>query len=133
MPLNIMIVDDSPLIRRAVRRSLQMSQIEFDSVREAENGRVALDLIAQSPADLVITDLHMPVLDGEGLVRALAESGRMEDMPVIVVSSDRNQHRLGRLLLLGVWACLPKPVRPEVLGRTVRAVLDARPEVEVAS
>jgi len=60
----------------------------FD-VAEAEHGAIALALLRQRPFDLVITDIHMPVMNGVELIRAIRLDPALEQIPIIVETSDR--------------------------------------------
>jgi len=82
-PIRLVLVDDSPLVLRLLRRGLAAFS-DITLVGTAVDGEDALSLIAQTDPDVVCTDLHMPRLDGLGLVRRLMAS---HPKPIIVVSS----------------------------------------------
>lgn len=121
--LTVLVVDDSKVMRMMVIRSLRMSQLELERVLEAENGQAALDVIARDRVDLVLSDLHMPILDGVDLIARLKEHPATAKIPVVMVSSQRDEAMEQRLLALGVSAYLHKPFQPETLDRIVRAAL----------
>jgi two-component system chemotaxis response regulator CheY len=75
----------------------------------AEDGQEALETLAHTPVDLVITDLNMPKLDGFGLVEAIREDGDYSSMPVIILSSLSDDEDVNRGLSLGATAYLTKP------------------------
>jgi two-component system chemotaxis sensor kinase CheA len=100
-----MVVDDS-----ITSRSLEKSILEAHGyrVRIAVDGLDALELLRVEKADLIITDIQMPRLDGFGLVQALKADSRFSRIPVIIVSSlDRSEDQ-ERGLLLGADAYLLK-------------------------
>lgn len=68
-----MVVDDDPKVLAALRRVLRAAEPEW-VVRTASNGRQALEMIAEDGADVVVTDLHMPVMDGFQLLQRLERS-----------------------------------------------------------
>lgn len=80
---SILIVEDHPLVRRGIRGLLR-AQADFRVIGEAANGLEALHLIEQSPPDVVITDIVMPVVGGLELMRELA---RHTPRPLIIVLS----------------------------------------------
>lgn len=82
---SILLVDDDPSTRELYRMILEPS---FD-VEEAEHGAIALALLRQRPFDLVITDVHMPVMNGVELIRAIRMDPALEQIPIIVETSDR--------------------------------------------
>jgi CheY-like chemotaxis protein len=80
----ILIVDDDPCIRDIYHECLEPG---FD-VLEAENGKVALDRLRAHNVDLAIVDVHMPVMNGTELIRAMRADPALEKVPVIVQTSD---------------------------------------------
>lgn len=119
MSSSFLVVDDSPVGRKILRRALAMVGVDGGSVREAEDGLAALELLRVSPVDVVVTDIHMPRMDGIELVRQMRAEGRLAKTAVIVVSSDRNDGRQQELKALGACAYVVKPLRPEDLRDAV--------------
>jgi two-component system chemotaxis sensor kinase CheA len=101
----ILIVDDS-----ITSRSLEKSILEAHGyrVRVAVDGLEALELLRIELADLIVTDIQMPRLDGFGLVEALKADSLLKDIPVIIVSSLESAADQERGLLLGADAYLVK-------------------------
>jgi two-component system, chemotaxis family, chemotaxis protein CheY len=125
MAYNILLVDDSPAMRSFLRRVLDLSGLDVGRCLEAGNGQEALDLLCREWIDLVLTDLNMPVMDGEELVRRLAADESFRTVPVLVVSTDRTEARVRQLLALGARGYVAKPFLPE----TLRAEMDRALEV----
>lgn len=122
----ILIIDDEPAIRRIWRIHLERAGYE---VTEAPNGRAGLELHAAQPADLVITDLFMPDVDGIETMRELRRVGR--GVKIIVVSGGDSSGRLSMLgdaTLLGADRTFSKPARPEDLLKAIRELLDGDPQ-----
>ncbi len=101
----ILVVDDS-----ITSRSLERSILEAHGyrVRVAVDGLEALDLLHAEKADLIITDIQMPRLDGFGLVEALKADSGLKGIPVIIVSSLESPKDQERGLLLGADAYVVK-------------------------
>jgi DNA-binding NtrC family response regulator len=72
-PPRIVVVDDDPKVLSALRRVLRAAEPDW-IVRTAANGQKALEMIAADGADVVVTDLHMPVMDGFQLLQRLERS-----------------------------------------------------------
>ena|SRR5450432_3318224 len=123
MALNIMIVDDSPLMRSFICKVLALTGLEVGEVCEAEDGEVALKLLRERWMDLILTDINMPRMNGEEFVRNLDSDELLRTIPVIVVSTDSSTHRVQRLLALGAKGYVTKPFRPETLRDEVGKVL----------
>ncbi len=121
MSLRVLIVDDSATMRRIVARALAAAGVEPDDVVEAADGREALRLVFTQPVDLVVTDLHMPGMDGLELVEHLRENEGTRDVPVIAVTSDRQAPTLERLRAVGVHV-VRKPFTAEDFAAVVDEV-----------
>ena len=121
--LKVLVVDDSKIMRRMVVRSLQLSGLSVSEVHEADSGTEALEVLHRAWIDVVLCDVHMPKMTGVELVRKMAEDRLTADVPVVMVSSDRNQAQIEELERLGVRGYIIKPFQPEVLARTVQQVL----------
>jgi signal transduction histidine kinase/CheY-like chemotaxis protein len=127
---DVLVVDDSPEVRDMVRRAMER---EGWSVREASNGREALEALEAKVPALVLLDLMMPVMDGFEFVKKVREDGTLMELPIIVVTakdlSDEERIRLngdvaGLVQKRGVsQEALLAQIRDEVSAR----VLD-RPE-----
>lgn len=115
MSLNILIVDDSEIVRRVIKKTLDIAEIPYTELHEAGNGREALDILNDKWIDLIFTDINMPVMGGVEMVNRLAEDDVLEDVPIVVVSTEGSKSRIDQLKKNGVSAYLRKPVTPEQL------------------
>jgi two-component system chemotaxis response regulator CheY len=123
MAYRVLIVDDSQSMRKFVRRVIDASGIELSECLQASNGREALEILRKEWVDIVLTDINMPELDGEELIRRLAADDLLESIPVVVVSTDSTRTRIERLLELGARGYVTKPFRPEELRAELERVL----------
>jgi len=112
--MEVLLVDDSPLMRRYVARTLQMTGFEIQ-IHEAANGREALEKAFGIRPDLIITDLNMPEMSGDELVARVTADPALGGTPILVLSSDRSVARPGELKRVGAVAYMTKPVSPEAL------------------
>lgn len=109
--VTVLVVDDSRQARTFFRRVLTTHRLK---VLEAENGKQALDTIRAHPeVRLVVTDYHMPELDGFGLVQAIRKLHTEDRLSVIALSSDSAPEVAPRFLKLGANDFLPKPCSAE--------------------
>jgi len=115
MNADILIVDDSAILRMVTRRALAKLGVAGDRIFEAENGEEALDLLGCHRFDLILLDLHMPVMDGEEFAEAKAKDPDVADIPFVIVSTEANAGRLMRLVELGALGVMRKPFDPEDL------------------
>jgi CheY-like chemotaxis protein len=97
-------------------------------VIEAGNGREALDVLAAHRVDLVLLDVHMPVMDGvETLDHIRASKEPWSRLPIIAVTADAMAGDRERLLARGMDSYISKPIdKTELIGQ-IRAVLKRRP------
>jgi CheY-like chemotaxis protein len=90
----ILLVEDNPITRRLVRSALETHDF---AVREAENGRTALMLLATEPSDLVLQDLNLPDVDGFALAAQLRALPGVADVPILAVSGFLSKHDEARV------------------------------------
>lgn len=126
MNCNVLIVDDSAILRTAIHKVVRLAGIEDDRIHEACNGREALDVLETVWIDLVLLDLNMPVMDGEQFATELRKNPDLADVAVVVVSTESNRDRLQRMRDLGAVESLRKPFEPEDLHRLIPKVLGAK-------
>ena len=128
MSYRVLIADDSPAMRSFVRRVVELSGFELSHCFEAGDGQEALELLRREWVDAILTDINMPRMDGEELLRRLAADELLNSVPAIVISTDATESRIARLLALGARGYVTKPFRPE----TLRAELERSLGVPVA-
>jgi two-component system chemotaxis sensor kinase CheA len=97
-PRRILVVDDSPTLRALHRSVLENAGY---AVVEAEDGGAALAELQKAPADLVVTDIQMPRMDGLTLIRRLRETAEWRRLPIIVVSQYGRKEDLQKAAALG--------------------------------
>lgn len=120
----ILLVDDSSTARHHVREALSATMAT--QFTEASEGREALWKAKSSRHDLVITDLHMPTMDGLAFVRQLRELPEYATVPILILTSDPTRERLKEGRKAGASGWLVKPTAPEALVTTVRHALFER-------
>jgi diguanylate cyclase (GGDEF)-like protein len=117
--MKILIVDDSPTIRAALRSLVEKMG---HSVTEADDGSKALFLYQQDRPELVLIDVVMPVMDGYDAARRMRESTPDEWVPIIFLSSKEADQDLDRAIEAGGDDYLVKPVSFVVLNAKIRAL-----------
>lgn len=120
--LKILLVDDSLTARNHIARVLEDLGIGY--VAKAENGVQAVSLLQQDDFDLVVTDLNMPGMDGQALTQYIRGELGNNFMPILMVTSEQNQTRLGQVQQAGISALLDKPFEPQSIRETLYRVLD---------
>ncbi len=120
-PLRVAVVDDQALMRTGFRMILESAG--FEVVAEAENGRVALDIIRQTRPDVVLMDIRMPELDGVEATRILTDDPLVESRILILTTFDLDEYVYGALRA-GAAGFLLKDTPPEQLIEAVRVIAE---------
>lgn len=128
MAFRVLIVDDSTVMRGFIRRIMLLSGLEASAFLEAGDGNEALNVLRREWVDVVLTDINMPGMDGEELLRSLGTDELLKSVPVVVVSTDGTETRIGRMLALGARGYVKKPFLPETLREELERVLGATHE-----
>lgn len=130
--LNVMIVDDEPIIRLGIKASIEWERLSLRFAGEYANGAEALNALRDTPADILITDIKMPLMDGLELTRqarALRPSTK-----VILISSYNDFEYVRQGIVLGAKDYILKAtMEPEELNRVIGGCVEAiREETETA-
>jgi two-component system chemotaxis response regulator CheY len=123
MAFTVLVVDDSPAMRLFVKRVLELSGFDMDACFEAANGQEALDVLACRWVDVILTDINMPVRNGEQFLQDLAADEALANIPTIVISTDQTEDRVRQMLALGAKGYVKKPFQPEELREKLEQVL----------
>ena len=121
MTLNVLIVDDSKVMRAMIRRTLSLCGLALGEIYEAANGIEALAQLGDHWVDLALLDVNMPVMDGEELLTRIRASDEWRALAVIIVSTESSETRLTRLQAHSVQI-VHKPFTPEQLRNTILKV-----------
>lgn len=117
----ILIVDDSPTIRRMVRVSLEgLPGLTF---REASTGLEAIETLVINPADLIVLDLNMPDMHGLDVLKFVRAQAPFATLPVVVLTTRGDEPSREASLAAGATLFLTKPFAPAALARDVAALL----------
>jgi two-component system chemotaxis response regulator CheY len=127
MAFNILIVDDSPAMRRVVRRVVDMAGVNVGRYLEAGNGTEALIQLRSDWIDLVMTDINMPDMNGEQLLVEVRRDPTLAAIPVLVVSTDRSEARVRQMMSLGADGYVSKPFLPATLSHEMHRLLGDNP------
>jgi len=127
MPLNILIVDDSAVMRGMILKSLHMSGVPLGEVHQAANGQEGIDCMNDNWIDLIFADLNMPVMDGEEMINRMRETPDKEDIPIIVISTEGSETRIDRLKQKGI-SFIHKPFTPEIIRDTINDLTGISPD-----
>lgn len=115
--MKILLIDDSPFMRSMLKGLL--SQIELTDFLEAGNGHEGLKILEKNSINLILLDLHMPVMDGITFLSVIKNHPQTQHVPVIVVSSDTHTDLITEALNQGACSFINKPFRIENLKKAL--------------
>ena len=122
----ILVVDDSPTIRKMVRAALGGLQ-DFGFI-EAGSGLQAIETLAMHPVRMVVLDLNMPDMHGLDVLKFLRSHSQYRALPVMVLTTRGDELSRERVMEAGATSYLTKPFSPSFLVSSVRELLETAPE-----
>lgn len=117
----ILLVDDSATSRMIIKRCFKIAGFQDSDYFEAEDGLDALTFFEENNSvDLIVTDLNMPKMDGNNLIKKLKINNKTSNIPVVIISSMGEELIEKELHDIGIKGIIKKPINPakimEVLG-----------------
>ena len=122
MGLNILLVDDSGVMRKLVSKALRQAGLDITGMSEAANGQEGLEALSAGPVDLVLCDWNMPVMDGLTFVTEARKSSRV---PIIMLTTESGEDKMAAAVDAGANGYITKPFTPEKLGERIKIVTAA--------
>ena len=121
MSKHILIVDDSKTIRNLVAFIMKK---EGFTISTAEDGLDGLEkLYAADHIDLIVSDINMPRMDGFTFIKTVREQDAYRDIPIVVLSTEGQDHDIQLGLSLGANLYMVKPAQPDKMVKNVRMLL----------
>ena len=119
--IRVLLADDSTAVRRFLVQLLR--GLGIDRIDEADDGATAMPFIDQHYYDLLITDLHMPLLNGIELTRYVRCESQQRSLPIVMITSEADGGRLDMARAAGVSAFLHKPFEAKALKAHIERLL----------
>jgi two-component system, chemotaxis family, chemotaxis protein CheY len=123
MGYNVLIADDSMIIRKMISKTLNISGLDIGEIYFAENGKEALKQLKENWIDIIFSDINMPEMNGIEMIEELRKENLLGSIPVVIISTERSRERIETLKAMGVKAYMRKPFVPEEFYRVVRDLL----------
>lgn len=114
--LKALVVDDYETMRRKISDVLKKLGM---SVKEAENGIHALELLREEKVDIIFTDIVMPEMDGFELCQEIRKSADLLDIPIVVTSTHCDTGYVIKALRMGADDYIVKPVEPQLVEKVI--------------
>lgn len=125
--IKVLLVEDTPSLATEIIDILRME--EFD-VNLAINGRDALEQLRVKTADIVISDLFMPEIDGFQLITAIRNDAELKKVPIIILSARTTSNTIEKVKALGSDLFIQKPCDSQYLVGSIKKVLDQKKQVQ---
>jgi len=120
--LKILVVDDSPTMRRILVNTL--NKANFTNLVEADNGITALEaLAANSDINFIITDWNMPKMDGLTFIKSVKAESNLKNIPILMVTTKAQKDDIIEALKSGVNGYVIKPFTPQVIKEKIEEIL----------
>lgn len=113
MGKKVLIVDDSNTMRKIVTRSLRQAGLEVDEILEAGDGQEALQVLAGSKVDLILSDINMPNMNGVEFIRQKSADPGLKAIPVVMITTESGSEILHEAISLGAAGSIKKPFTPD--------------------
>ncbi len=120
--MKILVTDDSKIARKMVIKTLNEATQNQLEIFEAQNGQEALDLYKEKNPDLTFLDLTMPVMDGFEALEKIKEFDK--NAKVIVLSADIQKMSVDRVLALGAFNFIKKPIDLEKTQQILKKIAE---------
>lgn len=118
--IKIMILEDNPTFARVLVRFLEKDEYE---IKHVNNGKDALNSIVDFNPTLIISDVHMPEMNGFSFIKEVKNKKSFKNIPIIMLTSDSDVETEVEFITLGVDAFVSKSSDPRILGAHVKRVL----------
>ncbi|HEC73642.1 MAG TPA: response regulator, partial [Methylophaga aminisulfidivorans] len=119
--ISILIVDDSSTSRNHIARIF--SSMGISNIDQVENGLEAVAQLQEKDYELIVTDLNMPEMDGNELVHHIRTEMNNTTTPIMMLTTENNEARLGEVEQAGVSAILNKPFDPTTIREMMHRLM----------
>jgi two-component system, chemotaxis family, chemotaxis protein CheY len=109
---DILVVDDSAVMRAMLIRVLRLSGLPIGNVHEAGDGARALEVLREKRIGLALVDINMPIMNGDELLDQIRATPELVDLPVLIVSTEHSDTRIDSVKRRGA-GFVHKPFTPE--------------------
>lgn len=119
MSKKILFVDDSPVIKKIVQRTVVSAGFEFLG---ASDGKEALEVLAKESGDvkLILSDWNMPIMNGFDFLKAVKSNNTFKHIPVIMITTEAEKSNINKAIQAGAANYLLKPFNPEDLHLKIK-------------
>lgn len=124
MDSDILVVDDSAAIRKILQRVLRQTGMPIGAIHEAGDGEEALKMLKAQTVSMVLTDINMPKMDGLQLLAALKAAPEWSGIPVVMITTEGGESKVGEAVRLGAAAYVRKPFTADQIKEKLAGILE---------
>jgi len=118
----ILVVDDSRIMRNIVKNTFSEMKIPFEYL-EAENGKMAFQLLETNKVSIIFLDWNMPEMDGMDFLRKVRAMPDYKELPIVMVTSEAGKFSVIEALQNGATDYVVKPIREKIFMEKVSEIL----------
>ncbi len=123
MAYNILIVDDSASMRKVIRKVLRISGFDLGEIFEASNGHEALQILESNWVDLILSDVHMPIMDGFTFLSEVKKRADFKDIPLVFITTEASEEKLSSAMAMGAQGYIRKPFEPDQIREYLKGIM----------
>ena len=121
--IKILIVEDQLTTRLYIKRTLK--KLGYHNVVIVDDGQKALDELLADDYDLIISDWHMPNMDGLDFFKAVRNGPILKKIPFLLVTVETEKDRVMQAMKAGIDHYIVKPAKPEDLDHRIKQIFEA--------
>ena len=126
MAYNILIVDDSPTMRKVIRKCIVLSGLDMGECWEAGNGQEALGVLRSQGVDFIISDINMPEMNGMEMFRELKKEESLRRIPVLFITTFGREKAMPEGPEMETQGYIQKPFHPEMIRDCLERILEKK-------
>ncbi len=130
--MNVLIVDDSKIVRRVltntVKRYFKAPEYKELNVLEAEDGLVAMEVMAKERVDIMLLDWNMPNMNGEEVVGAVRANKEWNKTRIIMATTEGSKESVLKMIKKGANGYMVKPFQEEAIFKTLETITARMPK-----
>jgi DNA-binding response OmpR family regulator len=124
--IRVLLVEDTQTLAMEIMDILRMESFE---VALAINGRDAMEQLARHPADIVISDLFMPEMDGFQLISSIRNHPSLMETPIIILSARTTNDTIDKVMVLGSDLFIQKPCDSQYLVTSIKRLMGEKQKI----
>jgi len=123
MAYNVLVVDDSLVMRAVIKKTVKASGFKVGQFFDALNGKEALNILRQEWLDLVLTDYNMPDMNGLQLINEMKKDEILKVIPVVMITTEASRQRVEEFMRSGAADYIKKPFTPEEIKNKLNRIM----------